>query len=284
MWPAKRRAGGVDQRLRVFDTHADQQMNRRRPYITYCYSAALYAGLSCSRPLPRTLPISSGWSPSMQRSPSASTSGWRTRQSTGSPGRGATPIVAGGTGLYLRAAISSLDLPPPPEPGARGAMGSPVRERGPRRRSRLLAGATRRSGPGACQRQAAGRPGSRARGGGRLARTARDSLWGESFRRRRSSSASTWRLASSTTRIQARCRQMLELGRSRRLDRPGLAPSRRRRARCSVSRSSRRCRPKRLLPQSPPRRGGSPATRGSGFEAAGRRYARREPSTRGDRR
>ena len=32
---------------------------------------------------------------------------------------GATPVVVGGTGLYLRAALVDLDLPPAPEPGAR---------------------------------------------------------------------------------------------------------------------------------------------------------------------
>ncbi|MGD0982129.1 MAG: isopentenyl transferase family protein, partial [Solirubrobacteraceae bacterium] len=32
---------------------------------------------------------------------------------------GATPIVVGGTGLYLRAALSNLDLAPPPTPGVR---------------------------------------------------------------------------------------------------------------------------------------------------------------------
>ncbi len=32
---------------------------------------------------------------------------------------GETPIVAGGTGLYFRAALSTLELPPPPEPGVR---------------------------------------------------------------------------------------------------------------------------------------------------------------------
>jgi tRNA dimethylallyltransferase len=32
---------------------------------------------------------------------------------------GRTPIVVGGTGLYLRAALADLDLPPAPEPGAR---------------------------------------------------------------------------------------------------------------------------------------------------------------------
>ena len=32
---------------------------------------------------------------------------------------GRTPVVVGGTGLYLRAALSELELPPPPSPGAR---------------------------------------------------------------------------------------------------------------------------------------------------------------------
>jgi tRNA dimethylallyltransferase len=32
---------------------------------------------------------------------------------------GRTPVVVGGTGLYLRAALSGLELPPPPPPGAR---------------------------------------------------------------------------------------------------------------------------------------------------------------------
>jgi tRNA dimethylallyltransferase len=32
---------------------------------------------------------------------------------------GRTPIVVGGTGLYLRAALSAMELPPPPEPGRR---------------------------------------------------------------------------------------------------------------------------------------------------------------------
>src|SRR5919202_4046488 len=32
---------------------------------------------------------------------------------------GRTPLVVGGTGLYLRAALAELELPPPPEPGRR---------------------------------------------------------------------------------------------------------------------------------------------------------------------
>jgi tRNA dimethylallyltransferase len=34
-------------------------------------------------------------------------------------GAGKTPVVVGGTGLYLRAALTRLELPPPPEPEAR---------------------------------------------------------------------------------------------------------------------------------------------------------------------
>lgn len=37
---------------------------------------------------------------------------------------GRTAIVVGGTGLYLRAALSSLEFPPAPEPGAREEWGS----------------------------------------------------------------------------------------------------------------------------------------------------------------
>ena len=32
---------------------------------------------------------------------------------------GRTPVVVGGTGLYLRAALADMDLPPPPAPGSR---------------------------------------------------------------------------------------------------------------------------------------------------------------------
>jgi tRNA dimethylallyltransferase len=35
---------------------------------------------------------------------------------------GATPIVVGGTGLYLRAALTELELKPPPEPGLRAQL------------------------------------------------------------------------------------------------------------------------------------------------------------------
>ncbi len=36
--------------------------------------------------------------------------------------RGRTPVVVGGTGLYLRAALAELDIPPEPSPGLREAV------------------------------------------------------------------------------------------------------------------------------------------------------------------
>jgi tRNA dimethylallyltransferase len=44
---------------------------------------------------------------------------------------GGTPIVVGGTGLYLRAAVAELDLRPPPPPGVREALMADVAARGP---------------------------------------------------------------------------------------------------------------------------------------------------------
>jgi tRNA dimethylallyltransferase len=45
--------------------------------------------------------------------------------------QGLTPIVVGGTGLYLRAAVSDLELPPPPAPGARERWDARYEELGP---------------------------------------------------------------------------------------------------------------------------------------------------------
>jgi len=43
---------------------------------------------------------------------------------------GGTPIVVGGTGLYLRAALAELELRPPPEPGVREALMADLERRG----------------------------------------------------------------------------------------------------------------------------------------------------------
>jgi tRNA dimethylallyltransferase len=45
--------------------------------------------------------------------------------------QGATPIVVGGTGLYLRAALADLELRPPPAAGVREALMAAVADRGP---------------------------------------------------------------------------------------------------------------------------------------------------------
>jgi tRNA dimethylallyltransferase len=44
---------------------------------------------------------------------------------------GSRPIVVGGTGLYLRAALAELDLRPPPDPARRDHWRAAVQERGP---------------------------------------------------------------------------------------------------------------------------------------------------------
>jgi tRNA dimethylallyltransferase len=53
---------------------------------------------------------------------------------------GRTPIVAGGTGLYLRAALADLDIPPVPPPGTRQRWDRVYAAEGPERAHALLAG------------------------------------------------------------------------------------------------------------------------------------------------
>ena len=52
---------------------------------------------------------------------------------------GRTPVVVGGTGLYLRAALSSLELPPPPAPGERERWTALYDALGPEQAHALLA-------------------------------------------------------------------------------------------------------------------------------------------------
>ena len=44
---------------------------------------------------------------------------------------GALPIVLGGTGLYLRAALTDLSLRPPPDPAIRTRLTAELRDHGP---------------------------------------------------------------------------------------------------------------------------------------------------------
>jgi tRNA dimethylallyltransferase len=52
---------------------------------------------------------------------------------------GHTPVVAGGTGLYLRAALADLELPPPPPPGTRARLERLYDQEGAERAHALLA-------------------------------------------------------------------------------------------------------------------------------------------------
>jgi tRNA dimethylallyltransferase len=52
---------------------------------------------------------------------------------------GRTPVVVGGTGLYLRAALAELELPPAPEPGAREHWSRIYDRLGPKATHALLA-------------------------------------------------------------------------------------------------------------------------------------------------
>ncbi len=52
---------------------------------------------------------------------------------------GRTPVVVGGTGLYLRAALAGLELPPPPPPGTRDRLERLYDEEGAEQAHALLA-------------------------------------------------------------------------------------------------------------------------------------------------
>jgi tRNA dimethylallyltransferase len=56
----------------------------------------------------------------------------------GALARARTPIVVGGTGLYLRAALAGLALPPPPAPGARERLDALYERLGPGQAHGLL--------------------------------------------------------------------------------------------------------------------------------------------------
>jgi tRNA dimethylallyltransferase len=62
--------------------------------------------------------------------------------------QGRVPIVVGGTGLYLRAALTDLELRPPPPPGVREALLAEADERGvPALHARLPAAVAQRTDP-----------------------------------------------------------------------------------------------------------------------------------------
>jgi tRNA dimethylallyltransferase len=126
---------------------------------------------------------------------------------------GRTPVVAGGTGLYLRAALVELGLPPAPEPGAREHWSAVYDELGADGAHELLAGrdptAAARIHPN--DRRRVVRALELAEVGASLA-PAEDRLWGEGFRHPTLLVGLDLPLERLDERIEARVRRMLDHG------------------------------------------------------------------------
>jgi tRNA dimethylallyltransferase len=97
---------------------------------------------------------------------------------------GRTAVVVGGTGLYLRAALGELELPPPPAPGARERWAAVYDEAGPAEAHRRLAelDPTAAAAVHANDRRRVVRALELAEAGASLAPT-RDRLWSGAMRR-----------------------------------------------------------------------------------------------------
>ena len=153
---------------------------------------------------------------------------------------GRLPLVVGGTGLYLRAALGELELPPPRDGRAARALGGRVRPARPGGCARAARRARpRRRGAGPRERPEARRPGARAGRGRRVARAERGPRSGptaRAFRPRRRARPAARR---ARRRIEARTRAMVAGAWSPRRAPRGRGRSRAPRARCSGSRSSR---------------------------------------------
>ena len=180
---------------------------------------------------------------------------------------GRTPVVVGGTGLYLRAALSSLELPPPPAPGERERWEARLRRARPRasaRAARRARSGRRRARPP--ERPPPRRPRARARRGRRSLAPAEDRLWSDDIAppdARSSGSSSPLDELDRAHRGarrgdgRARRRRRGAAAWSRPLSRDGAQGARARGVR-DAARATRRS------TRSSPRPGGSPATSASG--------------------
>ena len=128
-------------------------------------------------------------------------------------GGGRTPIVVGGTGLYLRAALAELELPPAPGPGARGRAEARYDEIGAARAHELLAerdpAAAARIHPN--DRRRVVRALELAEGGASL-RPESDRLWAEEYRHPTLVFGLDVPREQLLRRIEARTSRMFELG------------------------------------------------------------------------
>ena len=112
---------------------------------------------------PPRAPAASPSCRSTRASARASTPGSRTPRSTALVDQGAAPLVVGGTGLYLRAALADLDLRPPPPDELRARLTAELAERGaPALHAHLAARGAVGGGGHRPQRRAARRPRPRA--------------------------------------------------------------------------------------------------------------------------
>ena len=171
-----------------------------------------------------------------RRRRSASTRRSRTPRSTRSSRPAGRRSSSGGTGLYFRAALAELALPPAPAPGARERWEQRLRRGGRRGRARAARGARPgRGGARPSERPPPRRPRARARRGGRVARAGagaavRPARWRHPDARRR---ARRPEATCSSARIDERTRAMFEAGVEEEVRaRARAARSRRRRARC----------------------------------------------------
>ena len=154
---------------------------------------------------------------------------------------GRTPVVVGGTGLYFRAALAELELPPAPPTRSCARASSALRRARPRARARAARRARpARRGARPPERPPARRPRARARRARALARTrASDRLWDADTRApdaRSSASTSRADVLAGADRRRAPHAMFDARRRGRGRARPVPSRSRRRRPRSSASR------------------------------------------------
>jgi tRNA dimethylallyltransferase len=126
---------------------------------------------------------------------------------------GRTPVVVGGTGLYLRAALAELALPPPPPPGERARFERLYDRLGGERAHALLAGrdAAAAEAVHPNDRRRVVRALELAEGGSSL-RPANDRLWSGETRHPTTIFGLEVRREEVARRIEARTRAMFERG------------------------------------------------------------------------
>ena len=181
---------------------------------------------------------------------------------------GGTPVVAGGTGLYLRAALSALEIPPPPAPGERERWAA-VYDADPGAAYELLAA---RDPDAAARvhtndRRRVIRALELVEAGASLA-PPEDRLWTDDMRHPTTLVGLELDLDELDRRIEVRVSAQVEAGVVAEAQTAWTNRSPRPHARCSASRRSRPCRSTRLSRRSSPRAADSPATSASGSDGS----------------